>query len=435
MDKMYETLRLKYGKGEIEFTLPSRNFLGTLQPEKIRPIENPIKEFKRVLQQPIDSPPLQEIVKPGEKVGIIVSDITRVTRVDLILPTLLDELNKIGIPDRHIFILFATGTHRKHTPQEKRQLVSDEVAKRVALFDHDCRDPNANVFVGETKRGTKVFLNKKAVEADRLIVTGTITYHYFAGFSGGRKSVLPGIASLETIVSNHKWTLNQGGNTGSNPKARSGVLHGNPIHEDMVEAARFLKPDFLINTILNHRKELAKIITGNFITAFEEGCKIVSRALGVEIKEKADLTIGSCGGYPKDLVLYQAHKAIENSFHATREGGTSIILAECREGMGADFKEWFVYKSMEEHEAALRRNFKIVGQTAYALRRKAEKINIILVSALPEEEVKEKLMIPARTLEEALKIAYEKLGTTTPTTYVLPQASVTFPKLKNSPPL
>ncbi|MEW6189404.1 MAG: nickel-dependent lactate racemase [Actinomycetota bacterium] len=404
---------MSYGHQKIEFSIGDENLLGVIQAKKMSPLPNPR-----------DFPPLSEIVSPGESVAILVSDKTRAAKSDLILPLLLDELNSSGVPDEDIFITFATGTHPKHTREEQRQIVGEEVFERVSLYDHDCHDRNNLKYVGTTSRGTKVELNRQVLEADRIILTGTIVYHYFAGFGGGRKSILPGIASFETIQSNHRLVLNP--NEGRNPLARTGILNGNPVHEDMIEAASMVNPDFLCNVVLNDDGELSGIFTGHWRRAHEKGCHFVDEHCRIKVGEKADLVVVSCGGHPMDVNFAQSHKAMDNASFVLRDGGVMILLAECGEDYPSpEYREWLKYRCKEEIEEVLREEFSIPGHTIYSAMEKAEKFHIILVTELNTDDVHHLGMTPASSIEEALGIARAKLGKA-PSTYVMPQGYTTL---------
>jgi len=418
---------LAYGGNKIKFSLPEENLLGVLEARKMAALPDPSTGIERALRTPIASAPLSQIVKPGERVAIIVSDKTRPTRSDLFLPVLLDELNSIGVPDENIFVVFATGTHPGHTREEQEVIVGKDVAQRIALYDHDAFEKDGHVYVGTTSRGTRVELNRRVAEADRIILTGAIVYHYFAGFSGGRKGIAPGVVSAQTIQSNHRLVLNPDG--GTNPLARTGISEGNPVHEDMMEIAALVKPDFLCNTVLNDEGELAAVFAGHWREAHRAGCDYIDKHYKVGIEREADLVVVSAGGSSKDLNFVQSHKAIDNAAYALREGGVMIILAECREGFVSErYLRWLEYDSPEAIEAVLREEFSIPGHTMYSAMKKAQKFSIFLLSTLNENHVRRMGMIPISSLDDAWRMAREKVGDS-PSTYVIPQGYITFPSL------
>lgn len=289
------------------------------------PLSNPGEKIKKVLKYPISSASLYETFVPGEKVAIVVSDRTRNTAASVFLPILINELNSVGIADRDIFIVFACGTHRLHTKAEHMKIVGEDVAGRVTLLDHDCRDNNDLVMLGTTSRGTKVEVNKKVAEADRIILTGAITYHYFAGYGGGRKAVLPGISAFQTIQANHKLCL-------MSEKASTGVLSGNLVHEDMIEAAKRLDPDMIFNVILDDIGRISAVFAGDLVAAHEAGCEALDSNYKVKVGKRSKFVIASAGGGLKDLNFVQSHKAMDNASRVLEEGGTMVLLGESSEG-------------------------------------------------------------------------------------------------------
>jgi nickel-dependent lactate racemase len=402
----------------MRFSLPSETrFLGRLVPRNAPALTSLRHSFIVSLREPIASKSLREVCNPGEKVALLVSDVTRRYKTEVFLSWLLNELNLAGIKDDDIFIVFARGAHRPHTREEQIEILGREVARRVSFRDHDCHNQEELSYVGTTSRGTEVRINKGVVEADRCILTGLIEYHYYAGFTGGRKSILPGIASHETIQQNHRLLFKPGSTTGR--------LKGNPVHEDMLEAAKMVEPDFLANLVLNAAGDVAGIFTGDCVEAHLEGCRFVEKMYGREIPHRADMVIASPGGYPKDINYYQAHKALDNAFHAVREGGVIILLAECREGLGHEKFNWFKYSAAEAKEKLLEK-FDVVGHNVYSTLRKAENAEIIMVSSLPEKLSKYLPFYSAMDIEEALDLAKELLEKS-PTVYIMPRAYSTFP--------
>jgi len=414
---------LKYGEGKIKFALDSAQIAGELKIKECVPLENPEQAILEAIRNPIDTKPLGQIVKPGETVVFIVNDPTRVANSHIFMPILLDELNSAGIPDRDMYIVFALGTHRPMTEEEIVHEVGPAVASRVRTYNSDCRDESQYKYFGTTSRGTPVSFNKLVVEADHIVCTGSVVHHFFAGFGGGRKAMLPGVAYYETIRKNHSMMFE--------PDAVIGKLEGNPIYHDQVEGVQMCRPSFLINAVLNEKKEFLKIFAGDFVTAHKEACKFVDTVYGAQIESPADLVIATCGGYPKDINIYQLQKTMDNAWCAVREGGVVIILGECREGSGSALYE----KTMRENdtadkvEASLRANFQIGAHKAYAVTRLMKKAEFILVSSLEPELAKSLLFTPAKDIEEALARAFAKLGPS-PRIIIMPQGSLTVPRLK-----
>jgi len=381
-------ITLRYDKQSIPFPIAEKNLTAVLAPRAVDLLADLAAALYERLEHPASGPAFPAFLNRGDRVTIIVSDITRYTGAERWLPLLIGRINACGIPDRNIAVLFALGIHRAMSREEQEQVVGREVSERIGLHNHDAHDPAQLVALGTTGRGTPVLINRRAAETDKLIVTGTVAFHYLAGFGGGRKAIIPGIAGYETCVANHLLTLDPAG-TGRHPCARTAVLDGNPMHEDMVEACAGLPPAFLVNTILNAEKQVVHIVAGDMQRAFMQGCAWVRENFVRILAEPADLVIVSCGGYPKDINFIQSHKTIEYAMHALKPGGVMIVLAACPEGIGnPDFLSWIGYEDPATMIPALRDNFQINGQTAYATLLKAHQATIVLISELPDDQVR-----------------------------------------------
>jgi nickel-dependent lactate racemase len=364
--------------------------------------------------------------RAGEEVVIVTSDITRPTGSDLYLPLLVSRLNTAGIKDSDIEIVIALGIHRKQTEAELKRIVGS-LYGRIKVTNHDCDDPDHLVYLGETRRGVPVELNSRVVQANRLILTGAITFHYFAGFGGGRKSMLPGVASRRSCMASHFALLNEGNGSGRNPQGVAGQLVGNPVHEAMLEACGMRAPDFILNTILTPDKRIRAVFSGDWRAAHLEGCHRFAALFECPITTKSDLVVVSCGGFPKDINLIQAHKSMEYASRALKPGGVMILLAECRDGLGnATFFNWFSYLTCGELEEALRARYEINGQTAWSLKEKALRFRIVLVSLLAPEEVTTMGMIPAQTLQQAFELARPMLPENF-SAYLIPEGGSVLP--------
>jgi nickel-dependent lactate racemase len=268
-------------------------------------------------------------------------------------------------------------------------------------------------------------------EADRLILTGTVGFHYFAGFGGGRKSILPGVASRAACMASHFAVLNPGSGTGKNDRAVTGNLEQNPVHQAMVEACAMVEPAFILNTVLAPDKRIIACFAGDWREAHAAGCRFYADNFAYPLPEPADLVVVSCGGFPKDINVIQSHKSMEYGSQALKPGGVMILLAECRDGYGnATFFDWFRFKDLAPFEERLRSHYEINGQTAYSLLAKAQKFRIILVSALPTEEVCTMGLTPAADLDEALALATKMLPADY-TAYVIPDGGTVLPVCKN----
>jgi nickel-dependent lactate racemase len=412
--------QFKYGKTEVRFRLDPQMVVGALTIKDYPPLQNPEAAIHQAIRNPIQSKPLREVVKPGETVAFLVNDPTRIANSHVFMPILLNELNAVGVPDKDMFIMFAVGAHRLLPEEEMVEMVGAEVAKRVKMYNSDARDPSQFKFVGRTSRGNNVYFHKRVMEANHVICTGSIVYHFFSGFGGGRKALLPGVAQFETICRNHALMLE--------PGAGMGKLKGNPVYEDQVEGTEMKRPSFLLNVVLNEKKEFLKAYAGDYLQAHLEACKFVESIYGTPINGLADLVIATCGGYPKDINVYQLQKTMDNAWLAVRQGGVVIILGECVEGVGdAQYLEWMKkYKTPERIEAEVRANFIVGGHKAYAVTRLMKKAQFILLSSLDSGLARTLLFTPVKDMDEALHLAFAKVGPK-PRVLLMPQGSLTVP--------
>jgi len=411
-----KNLELKYGSKRISLKLEEGRVLSVLSGKKLLPLTDAQEKIKRVLRYPISSKSIYETFKAGEKVAIIVSDRTRNVAASVFLPVIINELNSCGVQDKDILIIFAVGTHRLHTKDEHIKIVGEEIAKRIRLVDHDSNDRGNLIEIGTTSRGTKVEVNKKADEVDRIILTGAITYHYFAGYGGGRKAVLPGVSAFDTIQANHKLCL-------TSEKASTGVLAGNPVHEDMVEAAKLLDPDLIFNVLMDDSGRISAVFAGDLVAAHEAGCEFLDSNYKISVAKKAGSVIASAGGGTKDLNFVQSHKAMENASYVLEEGGTMILLGESSEGFpSGDYIKYVDLGSANAIEEELHRSFTIPGHTILSAFKKAERFKIIWVSKLDRDVIRKIGIIPADNLAEAMNLA----GEIEPS-YIMPDAYNTFP--------
>jgi nickel-dependent lactate racemase len=415
---------LPYDKTEVCARIPTRNFLGTIDPKEKPGVPDVDAEILRALNSPMGTQPLKNIVKPESKVAIVVDDATRPAPSKLMASKLLEHLSQLGVRDENVTVIFGCGTHRAVKSEEAKALLGEELVSRVKTVSHDCHAEDL-VYVGTTKKhGTKVMVNRIFAEADVRILTGDIELHYYAGFGGGRKSVLPAVSGEETIQHNHALTLH--------PQARTSILEGNPVHEDMVEAARLAKVDFVLNVVTNSRGEVVQAFAGDVEQAFNEGVKLVEEMYKVPIARRADIVIVSPGGHPADINLYQAYKAIDNALESVKRGGVIVLAADCPEGYGNEaFYEWMtVFKDLKAVEKEIRKNFDLGGYKAYRLSRALEKAQIILVSTMPDYYAVNVFRLrTARALNDALEDAFGLAGKDA-RVWVIPHGHVTLPQMK-----
>ena len=416
------SIQLGYGRGFISFDFDEERFM-TLAPETHEE-EKPLtdSEIGAAIDVPLDSQPLEEILSPGESVLVVVSDATRSTASAQVVNLLVRRVIEAGIAPGDIRIIFATGIHRAVTGEEKRELLTPFITQRIRTLEHDAHDPAQHVHLGETARGTPIEVNRALTDYSHVILTGAIGFHYFAGFTGGRKSICPGLASAQTIAATHLQALDteKGGRRAG---VGTGRLDGNAVHEECERVAAEIAPSFLVNTVVDERGRAVRVYTGDWRAAHRRGCAEYAATHTVNIPAKRPVVVASAGGSPYDLNLIQAHKALDMAAHATVEGGSIILLAECADGLGrADFLKWFDAQDARTLETRLRASYEVNGQTAWALLDKAERFRIHLVSNLPDEDVLSMRMTPARTIEEALA----HTSTNAPG-YILPRGAAYMP--------
>lgn len=426
-----QDILLKYGYSSKKIT-----FDKTKKIILLKSVQEDIKETEesiivKALKNPIDSARLKEFIRPGYTICIVVPDVTRLwQKPSMYLPFIIKEIEDSGVHFKDIKFLCALGTHRKQTEAEHRMLVGDELYERFHVIDHDCNDEENLVYVGTTSFGTPIKVNKIALDCDCLIITGGIVFHDMAGFGGGRKSILPGISGYETIMSNHALSLNPH-SKGINPMAKCASMTNNPLNDDMIEAANLVKPQFLFNVIMDSEGNISKALAGNFITAHLKGCEQLQKVDGVQIEEKGDLVIASCGGYPKDIDLYQASKTLSNAKEAVNEGGTIVMLAKCVEGVGHPevLKIITEYHNNDSREKEIRKAFTIAKYSGYLICDIAEKYNVILVSDIDKNIFKNSKIQAANSIEEVFDKGFfrekdfKKI-------YVMPNGANTLPMLK-----
>jgi len=417
---------LPYGKAEVCARIPTQNFLGLIEPKEKPGVSDARAEVERALKEPIGSKRLSEIVKPEHKVAIVVDDATRPAPSHLMVPPILDELNAAEVKDENVTIIFGCGTHRAVTHEEAIRLLGEEILNRVKTISHDCKAKDL-VHVGTTQKyGTKVYLNHVFAEADVKILTGDVCFHYYAGYGGGRKSVLPAISGEETIKHNHAMILH--------PNAKTGILDENPIHEDMVEAAKLSKIDSILNVVTNSKGEVVKAFAGDLEQAFREGIKVIDEMYRIPVDRKADIVVVSSSGYPTDVNLFQAYKGVDSALEIVKRGGVIILVAECPEGHGNQvFYDWMVkFNDIKAVEREIKRNFVLGGHKAYYLLKALQNHQIILVSSMPDYYAANIFKLKtARAVNDALNEAFKIAGKNAKV-WVMPYGNFTLPEVKTS---
>jgi len=410
---------LPYGKTLVRFKLLEKNVMGTLLPKKVSPSKNEHTLIINALNSPIESPLLSDMVFPKSKVALITSDITRVVPSHKLIPPIIQQLRLAGVKRENISIIFALGVHRKHTPDEQKRLLSKNIYSQYRVIDHnieDCLD------MGKTKNGIPVQIFRPVAEADIRVCIGNIEPHYFAGYTGGAKSIMPGVSSRESVSFTHKLMLL--------PGSIAGKLEGNPTREAIEEVGEAVGINFILNVILNSKKQIVGVVAGDRIAAHRKGCSYADECFKVPIKQQADVVIVSPGGYPKDISVYQAQKALENAKYAVKKGGTIILVAECIEGFGDKiFEEWMLEAtSFMEPVERLKKEFILGGHKAAAIGMLLEKIKVIMVSSLSDKKVKELFFTPAKSVDEAISMSLQEYGQDA-SFLIIPFGGITLPSL------
>lgn len=416
-------ISLKYGKDFFNFAYDESRFVVI---DKSSEEHTPMSDHEVIeaIDSPIASPKFDEIINAGESVLIVSPDATRATASGQIINLLVRRLIEIGVMPYDIRIIFATGIHRAVTDEEKQELLTPFIVQRIKTINHNSRDLMQIVNLGMTKRGVPIELNRALKEHDHVIVTGAVGFHYFAGFSGGRKSICPGLASSKTVTATHKLALDFETMT-RREGVGTGMLDSNAVHEECEEAASVINPSFLINTVTDEKGRATKIYAGHWREAFRKACDEYAANNSFSIDKKRELVIVSCGGFPHDINMIQAHKAFDMASYACKEGGTIIFLAECADGYGRpDFLKWFDEENSRALVNRLRDGYEVNGQTAWSLMLKAERFKVHLVSNLEDEAIKKMRMIPSKSLEEALsKVDSNSNG------YIMPRGAKFLPAI------
>lgn len=394
-------LSIGFGNNPQEVTIPDELVMDVLTTNKVEINLTGEDEVKRSIKNPIGANRLRDIVKPGEKITIITSDISRPVPSYKIIPSILEELCEANVNKEDITIVFALGSHRAHTEEEKIKLVGKKNFEEIKCVDSNKDDC---IRLGTTKSGTPVDIFREVAEADRRICVGNIEFHYFAGYSGGAKAIMPGVSTPSAIQENHSKMILE--------DARAGKLEGNPVREDLEEAIKYCPIDFIVNVVLDEKKEIIYSVAGDYIEAHRAGCKFLDKIYKKYIEEKADIVIVSQGGAPKDLNLYQTQKALDNAKHAVKDGGIIILVGSCIEGFGSKiFEEWMTSaNSPDELITRIREKFTLGGHKAAAIALILKKAKIFMVSEMEPDVVKSIFMEPYSTVQQAYESAINELG-------------------------
>ena len=413
------TIQLPYGKTSLPVTVPAKNLLGVITPQEFIPPQKPEEMIREALQDPLGTEPLSSLVHPGDHVAIVVDDYTRPCPTQALLPPVLNQLHDAGVDDLDILIIIANGTHTPPTPDQVKEILGEKIARTFMVTSND----NTNgeyVTVGETRRGNTVEILKDYVESDVKILLGDIEYHYFAGYGGARKSILPGLSSKNTIQRNHSLVFEKG--------ARTGMLKDNPIHQEMNEAMHLAGCDFILNVVQNSHHRIVGAWAGRPEVVLDAGSKLVDTMYRRKITQRPDIVITAASGHPHDINLYQAMKAMHQACQVVTDHGVIILVAECPQGAGSQlYTDWLAkYPTSRDVQRALNENFVIGAHKAYYHRVAVENHPIYFVSAMPAAEVEGLFQFKKATSpDDAL---HQALHTTGPQARVLvvPQGTTTL---------
>ena len=415
------TFELAYGPRQVQVPLPDARMLGLLEPRRPGHLPDEDLLLHSTLDQPIGTPRLRDLARPGQQVVIVTSDLTRPCPSDRLLPYLLDELQAAGVPDSAMSIVLALGLHRPMTEAEMEAAVGASIYQRLRVINHD---PLDIVQLGTTTRGTPVEIARPVVEADLRVCVGNLELHYFVGYSGGAKAILPGCASRATVQANHAMMVR--------PEASAGRLDGNPVRADLEEGAAMVGIDFILNVVVDGQHRILGAVTGDVTAAHRQGCELVAAQGIVPIPQLADIVLVSAGGHPKDLNLYQAQKALDNAAHAVRDGGIVILLAECSEGLGnKTFEAWLrEARSPDDVLERIQREFVLGGHKAAAVASVLKRVGVYLVSSMPGSLVRSYGLVPFDDVESAVQAALDQTGPSA-RLLVMPEGGSVLPVLSD----
>jgi nickel-dependent lactate racemase len=411
-------LRLKYGNASLELHIgASEADVLVLEATHTPPATAESDVIGSALAHPIGSPMLPDVATSGQRVVVVTSDITRPCPSERLLPRVLDQLAQGGVCDQDITVVFGLGTHRSHTPEEQARLVGEEIYQRVRCIDSD---PSDVELIGHTSRGTPVQVFRPVLEADLRICLGVIEYHYFVGYGGGFKAIVPGVCGVDTIQHNHRMM--------TDADAVAGRLDGNPVREDIDEAGEMVGAGFILNVILDETKSVVSAVAGHPRDAHREGCARLDALARTTVDKPADIVVVSAGGYPKDINLYQAQKALDNARHVVRPGGVILLIAECIDGLGnPTFEAWMQDPGGPEGIIArIKREFVLGGHKAAAVAMAMRQTDVFLVSALPSDFARLIGFYPFGGADQALRSALATVGPC-PTVIVMPEGARVLP--------
>ncbi len=417
---------LAYGKRRLNVELPDQHVAYVVQPRDTAPLMKPEELIRHSLTAPIQSEPLQVLARQSKRIVLVIADITRPVPYRTLLPFLLEEME---IAPERLTILVATGLHRPNSPVELTEMLGTDIVRKYRIVNHNAHDPTQLRYLGKSSRGTDIFLNKIYVEADLRIVVGHLEPHFFAGFCGGPKFVMPGVAGAITIRSNH------GARNIDHPRARYGVLQGNPIHEEIREIALMAPPEFMINVTLDRAKQITGIFSGALMPSYEAGVRFLQENAMIRVDKPVDIVVTTNAGYPLDMNLYQTVKGVAVAEGIVKEQGTIIVAAECSEGVGHGAFQKTLQEAHSPQELLDRiRAVPFLADDQWQvqiLARILEKSSVFLYSdRLSGETIRSCHFQPAASVAEAVQRALTHHGPQA-RIGVIPEGPLTIPYLKS----
>jgi nickel-dependent lactate racemase len=427
-------VELAYGKTRLEVDLPDSASVTVVEPCYQAGLTDQFGAVLEALRQPIDAPPLRELVKPAGKaeptgtVGIVFSDITRPTPNHILVPTLLSELQHV--PDDRIFLFNSTGTHRTNTESELRGMLGDAVVDRYRIVQNDAHDAGSHVHVGTTTGGNEIWILKEFADCEVRLLTGFIEPHFFAGFSGGGKALMPGLARLDTVMRNHS------ARNLDSPAASWGITEGNSLWEEVREAARMAEPSFLLNVTLNRDKEITRVFAGDFEEAHRQGCLFCKDTAMAPVHQHFDVVITSNSGYPLDLNLYQSVKGMSSAAQVVKEGGSIIVAADCWDGIPdhGEYGRLLAEASDPEKALTMVRAPGLQCQDMWQVHVQAlicQKADVYIYSHnLSDQQIRDAWLRPCRDIDATVESLVRRYGPET-SICVLPEGPQTIPYIAN----
>jgi nickel-dependent lactate racemase len=417
-------INLPYGNHHLTLNLADSYNLSVIEPLFVPALPEPLAAVRDSLRRPVNSAPLSEIVKPSHRVGIIFSDITRPTPNELILPEILTEI--AHVPTENVILFNALGTHRKNSPDELRQMLGNSIVDSYEIIQNDAFDSKTQANLGKSSFGHEVWLNRRLLECDVKILTGFIEPHFFAGFSGGLKAIMPGMAGLQTILGNHSAAMI------AHPNATWGITLGNPIYEEISQINGLVENLFLVNVTLNKNKEITGVFSGDVGEAHSRGCEVVKAKAMVPVDHPFDIVITTNSGYPLDLNLYQTVKGMSAAAKIVKPGGAIIIASECRDGL-PDHGLYGTLLRLHNNPHELLKNMMSVqedrqdqwqAQIQAMIQSKADVY--VYSDGLTDDQIRSALLVPVRDIEALVETLVKKTGSAAEIC-LLPQGPQTIP--------